>query len=548
MPVHRQDFLQIRLLGPNWCVNHGNRSHARRCPWSTAIRRCVFNIRPASSSQLVQQEVARNRCFYVGTQEPHVKFKGRESRPCQVPWLLVVGPCRVLVPGPAGWLVVEMEQTSLERGRSVDHQHAAEGDETSEVDEILDEFVIVAASIPRGSVPARNSKRPQNSDIASQRPNIKRTKVVADGDMSLVAPATVHPPFGGGRVSVRFDCGTRYEGVIRMCRALTTVPSSKPCKLCSNLALSSNYGFCQTHRARTVKEDTSPANKDAAVVSRLSQSSSWRITIDYDDGEAETTTYPSSDGSIAFLGNVAVDIAAAAKPAAASGRAAKPRPKCPHGRRKACCKECGGGSICQHGRIRSVCKECGGGGICQHDRARHSCRECISATANSPPASAKQRPKCPHGRRKAQCKECGGGSICEHGRIRSVCKECGGASICQHGRGRSQCRDCGGTSVCIHGRQRSQCKLCGGASICPHGRRRSLCKVCGGAGICAHGRQRPQCKECGGSGICPHGRLRVRCNDCGGSGMCQHSRRREKCKEPECVSITAAKRHDKAKR
>ena len=67
---------------------------------------------------------------------------------------------------------------------------------------------------------------------------------------------------------------------------------------------------------------------------------------------------------------------------------------CEHGRRRYCCKQCGGSGICQHGRQRSKCKECGGGGICQH------------------------------GRQRSQCKECGGGGICQHGRIRSRCKEC----------------------------------------------------------------------------------------------------------------------------
>ena len=86
--------------------------------------------------------------------------------------------------------------------------------------------------------------------------------------------------------------------------------------------------------------------------------------------------------------------------------------KCPHGRIRNNCKECGGSSFCEHGRIRSSCKECGGASICEH------------------------------GRRRSRCVECGGASICEHGRRRSDCKECGGASICEHGRQRSQCKEC----------------------------------------------------------------------------------------------------------
>jgi hypothetical protein len=68
--------------------------------------------------------------------------------------------------------------------------------------------------------------------------------------------------------------------------------------------------------------------------------------------------------------------------------------KCPHGKQKCLCKQCGGVSICKHGRERNTCKECGGSSICEH------------------------------GRRRPICKECGGASICEHGRQKSQCKEC----------------------------------------------------------------------------------------------------------------------------
>ena len=68
--------------------------------------------------------------------------------------------------------------------------------------------------------------------------------------------------------------------------------------------------------------------------------------------------------------------------------------KCPHGKQKSRCKECGGSSICQHQREKSKCKECGGSSICQHQKI------------------------------KSICKECGGGSICQHQREKSKCKEC----------------------------------------------------------------------------------------------------------------------------
>ena len=86
--------------------------------------------------------------------------------------------------------------------------------------------------------------------------------------------------------------------------------------------------------------------------------------------------------------------------------------RCPHGRQRAACKDCGGGSICEHGRRRNRCKDCGGSSICEHDRLR------------------------------ATCKACGGTSICIHDRRRQYCKECDGASFCEHDRRRHICRDC----------------------------------------------------------------------------------------------------------
>ena len=34
--------------------------------------------------------------------------------------------------------------------------------------------------------------------------------------------------------------------------------------------------------------------------------------------------------------------------------------RCPHGKQKHYCKECGGSQICPHERIKRYCKECGG--------------------------------------------------------------------------------------------------------------------------------------------------------------------------------------------
>jgi hypothetical protein len=68
--------------------------------------------------------------------------------------------------------------------------------------------------------------------------------------------------------------------------------------------------------------------------------------------------------------------------------------KCPHGRKRNMCKECGGASICEHNRLRNTCKECDGASICEH------------------------------GRRRITCKECDGSQICQHNRMRNTCKDC----------------------------------------------------------------------------------------------------------------------------
>jgi len=70
------------------------------------------------------------------------------------------------------------------------------------------------------------------------------------------------------------------------------------------------------------------------------------------------------------------------------------RYRCPHGRQKNLCKECGGVSICEHNRIKIRCVDCGGSQICEHGRQKHL------------------------------CKECGGASICEHNREINSCKDC----------------------------------------------------------------------------------------------------------------------------
>lgn len=128
--------------------------------------------------------------------------------------------------------------------------------------------------------------------------------------------------------------------------------------------------------------------------------------------------------------------------------------KCPHGKRKTYCKECGGSQICEHDRVKYSCKECCGSQICEHDR------------------------------RRTNCKECGGGSVCEHSRRRSDCKKCGGSQICEHKRDKNKCKECFGGSICKHKIQKTICKECGGGSLCKHDKIRRTCKECGGGSLC----------------------------------------------------------------
>ena len=134
--------------------------------------------------------------------------------------------------------------------------------------------------------------------------------------------------------------------------------------------------------------------------------------------------------------------------------------KCPHGRRRTQCKECGGSAICPHGRRRAQCKECGGSAICLHGLQRFRCKECGDPTAF-----------CEHGRHFYICqhKACGEGwKSCRHGRLggfRSMkdCPDCeeDPEKVCNHGkRGRKACKifkkDCPRAdalqSMCVHAR------------------------------------------------------------------------------------------------
>jgi hypothetical protein len=68
--------------------------------------------------------------------------------------------------------------------------------------------------------------------------------------------------------------------------------------------------------------------------------------------------------------------------------------KCPHGKPKSRCVDCGGSCICEHGKEKHQCRECKGSKFCVHDKQKQTCRLC------------------------------GGTLICEHGIQRPRCSAC----------------------------------------------------------------------------------------------------------------------------
>jgi len=88
--------------------------------------------------------------------------------------------------------------------------------------------------------------------------------------------------------------------------------------------------------------------------------------------------------------------------------------KCPHGKRKVRCPECGGSSICEHKIIKQTCHKCGGNGICKHGKHKQYCK-----------------------------RGCGGSAYCEHGTQKNLCRDgCGGSSICIHNKRKAFCSTC----------------------------------------------------------------------------------------------------------
>jgi hypothetical protein len=70
--------------------------------------------------------------------------------------------------------------------------------------------------------------------------------------------------------------------------------------------------------------------------------------------------------------------------------------KCPHGKRKSRCKDCGGNAICDHKILRIDCRNCGGTRVS----------------------------KCHHGFSKKICKICNPQIVCQHSRIKYRCDTC----------------------------------------------------------------------------------------------------------------------------
>ena len=56
--------------------------------------------------------------------------------------------------------------------------------------------------------------------------------------------------------------------------------------------------------------------------------------------------------------------------------------KCPHGKQKNKCRNCGGSQICEHKKQKAECKDCGGSQICEHQKQKSRCKDCKLVTSN----------------------------------------------------------------------------------------------------------------------------------------------------------------------
>jgi len=104
---------------------------------------------------------------------------------------------------------------------------------------------------------------------------------------------------------------------------------------------------------------------------------------------------------------------------------------------------------CPHGKRKDKCKDCGGIGICIHNKEKRKCRDCKGSDI------------CIHNRDKYYCRDCGGRGYCIHDIEKAKCREgCGGSKICIHDRRKVRCKECGGSSICIHNKLKNTCKYC----------------------------------------------------------------------------------------
>ncbi|OLP73031.1 hypothetical protein AK812_SmicGene47906 [Symbiodinium microadriaticum] len=124
---------------------------------------------------------------------------------------------------------------------------------------------------------------------------------------------------------------------------------------------------------------------------------------------------------------------------------------------------------CPHGRQRHVCRDCGGSSLCQHDRQKHNCRECGDCL-------------CPHGKSNYGyfCAKCNGKGLCQHGVSKYQCPECRPARLgsrnregeikykCPHGRERHNCSDCNDVVCDVEGCSKEGHRFAGTASLLRH--------------------------------------------------------------------------------
>jgi hypothetical protein len=185
--------------------------------------------------------------------------------------------------------------------------------------------------------------------------------------------------------------------------------------------------------------------------------------------------------------------------------------KCPHGKRKYDCIDCGGKGICEHKKHKYNCNICGN--RCNHNKKKSRCVECSGSAI------------CEHKKRKDNCKDCSGSGICQHKKQKSHCNLCSG---CEHGFIKLSCKSC---NSCQHGNIKYYCKECGGSGICEHSNRKDVCKECKGSAICIHNKNKTYCKECNGSMICIHRKCKKSCTIChNGSAFCIHDKWKTLCK------------------